>query len=184
MMDRRSMIVGMGVVVLSAQAGQAQSGAPFLASFEQAAKGLNGQNPALYYKAAFEAFKAGRKDEAVMLFYLGQLRYRTHLSARPNLPQDGDPALFGSLSVVVGQPLNEYAFGDMKALNTMLLAVMAHDRANPDAFTPPKDFPAAHRAQRSEMERFRKQVVADAGNIRAERKKNGLENRSPSAVVR
>jgi hypothetical protein len=138
---------------------------------------LNGQNPAQYYKRAFEMFRAGEKDAAVFVFYLGQLRFRTHLLARPELPQQGDPALFGSLTVVVGGPMNEYAFGNMRQLDRTLKAVLAYDRANPDRFTPPDQFPAAHRTQRQGMESFRKQMLKDAASIRAQRKANGLENR-------
>src|SRR5690349_19842431 len=72
--------------------------------------GIEGKHPATYYMLAGRLFKDGDKDEAVFWFYLGQLRYRFHLAVATNLDPSGDPALFGSLSEVVGRPLNEYAF--------------------------------------------------------------------------
>jgi hypothetical protein len=103
---------------------------------------LAGQHPAEYYRQAAKLFSTtSRKDDAVFVFYLGQLRYRAHLQARRDLKPDGDPALFGSLSEVVGRPLNEYAFGDLARLADVIDAVLAYDAANPDRFTPPAQFP-------------------------------------------
>ena len=59
-------------------------------------------------------FREGKKDEAVFWFYVGQLRYRFHLKANPNMDPSGDPALFSSLSATVGKTINEYAGGNVK----------------------------------------------------------------------
>lgn len=141
-------------------------------------RGVEGDHPAGYYRRAADLFRAGKRDEAVFIFYLGQLRYRTHLTARPELPRDRDAAAFASLSEVVGRPINEYAFGDLPALDRTLKAVMAYDAARPDAFTPPDRYPQATRTIRTGMEAFRQKLVADAEQIRAARLRNGLTNRN------
>jgi hypothetical protein len=138
---------------------------------------LAGQHPAEYYKRASSLFGGGRKDDAVFIFYLGQLRYRAHLSARRDLRPDGDPALFGSLSEVVGRPLNEYAFGDLPALVQIIDAVLAYDAANPDRFTPPAQFPNVYVGVRDGLVKMKAQVLKDADQIRETRRNNGLENR-------
>jgi hypothetical protein len=144
---------------------------------DAAAQSLSGSHPAEYYKRAGELLKSGKADDAVFILYLGQLRYRTHLRARPELKPDGDPALFGSLSEVVGRPVNEYAFGDMPALLRTIDAVMAHDRQNPDPFTPPGQFPDAHKSTRDGMASFRRQMETQAPEIKRQRTANGLPNR-------
>jgi hypothetical protein len=141
------------------------------------AAALAGQHPAEYYMRASSVFGAGRKDDAVFIFYLGQLRYRAHLSARRDLKPDGDPALFGSLSEVVGRPLNEYAFGDLPALVAIIDAVIAYDTANPDRFTPPAQFPDVYVGVRDGLVKMKAQVLKDADQIRETRRQNGLENR-------
>jgi hypothetical protein len=108
---------------------------------------------------------------------LGQLRYRVHLSARRDLKPDGDPALFASLSEVVGRPINEYAFGDIPALALTIETVLAYDSANPDRFTPPSKYPQAYTGVRDGLAAVRAQVLADQDKIRATRRSNGLENR-------
>jgi hypothetical protein len=170
MIDRRHVIALMLATSALPQSAIAQSVPP-------AAAALNGQHPAAYYRKAAEMFQSGQKDDAVFVFYLGQLRYRTHLRARPDLKPDGDPALFGSLSEVVGKPVNEYAFGDLPKLDETLKAVLAYDRQNPDSFTSAVQFPSVHAQQREGMDSMRRQIVARADDIRRQRTSNGLENR-------
>jgi hypothetical protein len=147
-------------------------------SREDIAASLNGQHPSEYYQTAIKLFSAGQKEEAVFIFYLGQLRYRTLLKAKSFPDGDPNPVLFASLSEVVGKPINEYAFGDITGLDETLQAVLAHDAANPDTFTPPADFPAAHTEIRDGLEKMRQGLVANAEDIRAKRKEKGLENRT------
>jgi hypothetical protein len=170
MMHRRFVLAGLAALAASGARAQQQSR-------EQIAAMVNGQPPATYYQAAITLFQAGRRDDAVFVFYLGQLRYRTHLAARPSLKPDGDPALFASLSETVGRPINEWAFGDISALLRTVDVVMAYDARDPDKFTPPTEFPDAHKRIRDGMASFRRQMEAQAQDIRRQRTANGLENR-------
>jgi hypothetical protein len=142
-----------------------------------AAQELAGQHPAEYYKRASQSFKAGSKEEAVFLFYLGQLRYRTHLLARPDLDPTGDRALFDSLGEMVGRPINEYAFGDVPALAHTVDAVLAYDQDHPDTFTPPAEFARVHSDVREGLSIMKAKMLEEADAIRATRTRNGLENR-------
>jgi hypothetical protein len=141
------------------------------------ASALAGEHPAEYYRQAAKLFKDGRKDDAVFIYYLGQLRFRVHLAAR-DLKPDGDPALFASLSEAVGRPLNEYAFGDIPTLARTIEAVLSYDQANPDRFTPPSEFSQAYAGVRDGLSAMKAHVVADAESIRAKRRQKGLENRN------
>lgn len=144
---------------------------------EARATAINGQHPAAYYEAAAELFRAGQRDEATFLFYLGQLRYRTHLAARPNNPVDGDRALFASLNDSFGRPMNEWAFGDIPALLRTIDAVLAYAARTPDRFTPPATFPSPTRDIRAGLSSMRDDVARRAAEIRRERASNGLPNR-------
>lgn len=168
LLSRRLVLAGLaGLAAAPAGAGEADL-----------LRGVEGDHPAGYYRRAADLFREGRRDEAVFVFYLGQLRYRTHLAARPDLPRDRDAALFASLSEVVGRPVNEYAFGDIPALDRTLKAVMAYDAAHPDTFTPPAHYPQATRSIREGLELFRQKLVTEADQIRAMRTRNGLPNRN------
>jgi hypothetical protein len=139
---------------------------------------LNGQHPAAYYVEAQRLFAAGERDDAVFLFYLGQLRFRTHLAARPQSGPDSNGPAFGALSETVGRPINEYAFGDIPALIRTIDAVLAYDRQSPDRFTQPSAFPEAYRQIRQGMVGFRDNIAGRTDDIRRQRQANGLENRT------
>lgn len=181
-MQRRAWLRGtittalVAVAIVTVGPATAQSPPPAVAGIVEK---LAGQHPAAYYQQAAALFKEGRRDDAVFLFYLGQLRFRTHLTARrATLKPDADPAVFSSLSEVLGRPLNEYAFGDIPSLVKTIDAVLAYDRANPDTFTPPDQFAEAHANVRDGLQKLRISIEADIDSIRAMRLRNGLQNRN------
>ncbi|WP_112663969.1 hypothetical protein [Microvirga flavescens] len=175
-----AVIAAIGLFIAASSEGQAQGAQPKAAGAEPWAKlvdGLESQHPAEYYIRAKSLFQAGRKDDAVFLFYLGQLRYRLYLIANPNLPKDRDSALFSSLSETVGRPINEYAFGDIPALARTIQAVLAFDEARPDPFTAQSATPKQRQDTRTGLSEMRSTLLAQADAIRAQRTKNGLPNR-------
>jgi hypothetical protein len=146
---------------------------------EQLKAGIEKQHPAAYYVLAGKLFEAGQKDEAVFWFYAGQLRYRFHLAANPTLPRSGDPALFASLTDVVGAPINGYAFGDIPQLVATIDKVLGWDERTDNAFTSKTAHAATLKGIRDGLTGMRAQVLSRSDEIRAERTKNGLENRRP-----
>ncbi len=142
------------------------------------AQGLQNKHPSEYYKRAAELFQTGRRDDAVFVYYLGQLRWRIYIKANPSLPPDGDPALFDALSDVMGRPINQYAFGDIPILACTMQAVLDFDQAYPDRFTSRTAKPWHRQEVRRGLADLRSRTLAQVESIRAERLKNGLENRN------
>jgi hypothetical protein len=140
--------------------------------------GIEDAHPATYYILASKLFRDGKADEAVFWFYLGQLRYRVHLTARKGLDPSDDPALFSSLSEVVGRPLNEYAFGDLSRLIQTIDEVLRWDASHPNGFTPKREFAAAHADIRAGLVRLQDHVRQNGDQIRKQRAANGLPNRN------
>lgn len=152
--------------------------APAPAPSRSADAAVERQHPAELVKRAATLFGAGDRDEAVFWFYLGQLRYRTHLLARKGqLDPSGDPALFASLMEVVGGPVNRYAFGDIPVLARTIDRVLAWDEAHPDGFTPKDRFAVVRDEVRKGLIGMRDDALARADEIRATRIRNGLQNR-------
>ena len=149
-------------------------------SADELKKGIEKRHPAAYYVLAQKLFASGDRDEAVFWFYAGQLRYRFHLAASPELPKSGDPALFASLSEVIGRPLNEYAFGDLPALDATLDKVLAWDERTDNGLTSKSAHAAEWKDIRGGLGKMREYIRSNADDIRAQRKQNGLENRKPS----
>lgn len=138
---------------------------------------LPSEHPAVYYMYAGRLFGEDKKDDAVFWFYVGQLRYRVHLKARPSVDPSGDPALFASLSATIGQSINEYAGGDVDDWIAAVDRALAWDDLNPDGFTPKSEFPEVRAEIRKGLLSFRQHLTENADRIREQRKANGLENR-------
>jgi hypothetical protein len=56
-------------------------------------------------------------------------------------------------------------------------AVLAYDTANPDTFTSPTEFSKVHADVRDGLIAMKAKMLSEADRIRAQRQKNGLENR-------
>ncbi len=134
-------------------------------------------HPTVLYAFAGRLFGAGRKDEGVMWFYVGQLRYRYHLRANPDLPPDGEPAIMASLNATLGQTINEWAGGSPEGWARAIDQALAWDEQFPNALTSKERHAAARRQVRSGLEQMRDQIRAEAASIRAQRASRGLENR-------
>jgi hypothetical protein len=142
-------------------------------------EGLEDAHPVEYYQRALEVFNEGRQEEGVFLFYLGQLRYRTHLTARRGEEEtEDDVKVFGVLSQTVGMHINAWAGGDVLRWQRAIEVVLAFDAANPDRFTPPDQFPEAHREVRDGLAEMARGLPGRADEIRRERTERGLENRT------
>jgi hypothetical protein len=100
-------------------------------------------HPSAYYSYAMRLFQAGKKNEAVQWFYIGQLRYRYHLRANPNLPPDGDPAIMASLNATAGQTINEWAGGSPTEWAASIDRALQWDAAHENTFTPKPKFAQA-----------------------------------------
>ena len=146
---------------------------------DQLRAGIEQRHPVAYYVLAGKLFEAGVRDEAVFWFYSGQLRYRFHLAANPKLSPSGDPALFASLSDVLGQRINEYAFGDLTQLLATIDKVLDWDESTDNGFTSKTAHSAAWKDVRGGLVKMRDFVESNGEQIRAQRKQNGLENRKP-----
>lgn len=135
------------------------------------------QHPSFYYILASRLYAANRKDEAVFWFYAGQLRYRMRLACHPDLAPDTEPALFGSLQETVGRPVNEYGFGDLRALPATLERVLAWDAATRNGFEPKAACAPAIAEQRQGLGQLIAQIRNNGDDIRRQRTANGLPNR-------
>jgi hypothetical protein len=81
-----------------------------------------------FYYAAEAMFKAGRKDEAVKWFYAAQIRGRLTAQLGPNT---STPSLIPALQHLIGQPINEYAGGDLAKWGAAVEWAIAWDAQNP-----------------------------------------------------
>jgi len=127
---------------------------------EQIKTGAPAVHPATLYLLAKQLFERGERDEAVFWFYVGQLRYRFYLEANPHIDPTGDPALFSSLSEVIGLPINQYAFKNTAELVKTLGRVGEWDEKNPNGFTSKENNHAVWLQVRQGFQKFIEDVKA------------------------
>jgi hypothetical protein len=141
------------------------------------------RHPADYYRLAGMLFAKNRKNEAAFYFHLGQLRYRFHLAANPHLRKGEDDALFGSLSEALGSRINEWAFGDLRQLIITFDKVLDWDDFRDNGFTSKAEHEAKWNDIRQGLFTLCEHVRVNVDQIRAERTKNGLENRTDEPPI-
>lgn len=151
-----------------------------------------------FYFAAERLFAVGEREEAVRLFYVGQLRGRTVATVDPGASR----SVVSALQHLVGQPLNEYAGGDKSSMVAAIDWAAAWDREHPlrleqvrglnnaidwggsrplpfESIVPAltrSRFESAYAEQRSGMAQLR-QMIADVSDEdwRRMRRENGLD---------
>ena len=148
---------------------------PVSGSLEELAGGIEHEHPLAAFELSKRLWEAGRKDEAVFFFYLGQLRFRARLLANPNGDPTGGRALFDALMSAMGPPINQYAFDDIPALLATIDRVIAWDDGHADDYAPPRTREEA----KVGLKKMRADVVSRQDEIRRTRSENGLPNRSP-----
>ena len=129
------------------------------------------EHPLAMMVLAHRLFEAGRKDEGVFWFYLGQLRWRAYLAADPD---DSESQMFGQLFQTWAPTFSEYAGGDIAAMLRMFQAVLDWDAAHPDNFTPPG---GARDQARQGLRALAAYTQAHADELRKQRASRGLPNK-------
>jgi len=138
--------------------------------------GIEKKHPAAYYMLAAKLFQnAATKEEAVFWFYVGQIRYRYYLAANPDLPPDGDPAVFTSFAEVIGRPINEYAGGVPDVWIAQMNRALEWDATHDNGFTPKTKSPEKYRQVRAGLVALRDRMAAMKDKIPELRRKNGLQ---------
>jgi hypothetical protein len=166
--------LALGSIPAAAQRGPAAADDYASQSAPQLIANIERKHPVTFYVLAQRLFEAGQKDEAVFWLYAGQIRYRAYLKLNPGLDPSGHPALFASLSDVIGKPINRYAFGDVPSLAAAIDRALAWDAAHADPYAPKG---AAREEVVNGLRAMKAQVLATADDIRKQRAANGLENR-------
>ncbi|MCA3273977.1 MAG: hypothetical protein ING16_16245 [Roseomonas sp.] len=145
-----------------------------LAEFEAR---LPSEYPMTLYMFAARLFNEGKRDDAVKWFYIGQLRWRFHLAANPDLPRGGEPAALGALNASLGATINEWAGGAPRQLAATNDQALRWDEENENSITSKELHRNIWINQRSGLQALRDQVLSGREALLVERRRRGLEVR-------
>lgn len=137
-----------------------------------------------FYMAAQKLFAMGRKDEAVMWYYAGQIRARVSAGLDPDPSRNN--ALLSSLSYGIGRPINEYAGSDIDNWVKQIDAALAWDNAHPitakgravigieDVAFDVQNFKLVYAQVREGLKAMRDELASDPETIKRQRRANGI----------
>ena len=137
-------------------------------------RALPNEHPSTYYLYAARLWGEGHRDDAVFWLYAGQLRFRFHLLANPNLPRSGDPALIASLQATIGEPINLFVGGDLKNWRGQIARVLAWDEKTVNGFTSKTTHAKILAETRAGLEKLSDHIEKNADTIRAQREQEGI----------
>jgi len=139
---------------------------------------LPDSHPAVLYAYAKRLFaQEQNRNDAVMWFYAGQLRFRFLLAVQPARPPDREAGIMASLNATIGQTLNEWAGGSPQDWAAAIDQALAWDAAHGNAITSQQTHEKAWQDTRSGLAALRDSILANAQDIRKQRAQRGLENR-------
>ncbi|WP_432460681.1 MULTISPECIES: hypothetical protein [unclassified Agarivorans] len=139
--------------------------------------GIQDKHPSRYLELAGILFQQGYKRQAVKWFYVGQIRYRAYLKARPDLDPSADAALFASLMDTLGRPLNEYIAGDVDEWVEVINQAIDWHHSHADGFLGKASNQAVYAAVLNGLVGMRDHIAVNKDAIRRQRVENGLQNR-------
>jgi hypothetical protein len=87
-------------------------------------------HPIAMFLLAKRLYDLDQRDEAVFLFYVGQLRWRACLAQYPNCGREP----FSRLFETIGPDLNQHAFRDLAAYERMVASVLEWDENHHDDY--------------------------------------------------
>lgn len=177
MLATATAILGMTLLTAWTTPAQAQADDPSIPPTAELLAGATDLPPSSLFILAMKLFGEGRRDEAVRWFYIAQIRGRFRLAAEPNLPPDGEPALYEALFETIGPVINGWAFGDIPGLAARMTEALEWDAAHANGLTPKAPNMAALEQVRSGLVQFRDSLIAQRDDIRKERAADGRENR-------
>ena len=145
-------------------------------SVETIKSDITGKHPLSYIILASKLFEQQKYDDAVLWYYIGQIRYRAYLKSNPNLEPSGDPALYSSLKYVVGTPINQQAGSNPDNWAAIVGQALEWHSNNKNSFTPKSEYPAIYNEIENEFKEFQNYILSNKEEIRKQRVENGLDN--------
>jgi hypothetical protein len=133
-------------------------------------------HPVVYLEHAAAMLEKGKMDQAVFWYYVGQMRYRLHLMANPDLEPSGDPMVFSAMKYLVGEPVNQYAGSDPDNWIKLVRKAMQWDRNHPNLYTSKQEYTNEFEEIHEDMNKLIQYVDSHRQEIRQERALNGLDN--------
>jgi hypothetical protein len=138
---------------------------------------LPDSHPSAYFHYAIKLFKANKQDLGVRWYYVGQIRYRAHLLAHPDLPANAEPAEFADINKNLEPAISNWAGGNVRIWVQSINEALQWDASHPNNFTSKEMYASQIEQARDEVSKTRDTIKTSEAQIKAERAAKGLMDR-------
>jgi hypothetical protein len=133
-------------------------------------KSLTESHPSMYIAYSIRQFKSGKQDDAVLWYYIGQIRWKYFLLLNPDANDEAQLAL---ITKNYGQAVGDWAGESTQDWANTIKRALTWDSANPNSM-PAKDHPAELEQARKLVEDMRTYVIRNEAAISADRQARGI----------
>ncbi len=145
-------------------------------NISQLQTGLTTKHPSAYVYLARELWQDDEKDQAVVMYYVGQIRYRAYINTLPTAEAAPEERLYDSLKADIGDELNEYAARNLNNWLALLDKALEWHRDNPNEFMPKEDYSLLYELTIYNFNKLRDYIEENKALIRQQRAAKGLVN--------
>lgn len=138
---------------------------------------LPDSHPMAYFLYVGKLFRAGKADLATRWYYVGQIRFKHHLLAHPEMPAEGDPAMLATVEKNYGPAIKDWAGGNIRIWLQNIKDALAWDAANPNNFTSKETYATQLEQARAEVSATYDTIKRTEAQIKSERASRGLTDR-------
>lgn len=167
----------LSIAALSAQAAPLTAEDIQSRSNKEIEANLPDSHPAAYFAYAIKQFKARKQDPATLWYYIGQIRFRQHLLAHPELPAEGDPNVYKQyVDGPFGKAIADWNGAVTRVWVKTIEKALDWDNKNPNVFSPKETQAAQWEQARAEVDKIRVYVKTSEAEIKSERASRGLSD--------
>jgi hypothetical protein len=138
--------------------------------------GLTQKHPSAYLYLARALWQEGKKDEAVIFYYVGQIRYRAYINTLPAPEDVPEVKLYENLKSEIGDEVNEYAARDLDNWLSLIDGALQWHREKPCEFLPKDDYSLLYELMIYNFDKLREYVANNKDLIRKQRAEQELVN--------
>lgn len=146
-------------------------------SVRQLESELTTKHPSAYFYLARGLFNRGDKDEAVLMYYVGQIRYRAYINTLTEGEAAEEEQTYDALKEEIGDDVNIYAAEDLDNWIALLDKAVEWHKKHPNEFLPTDEYSLLYEMTLYNFKKLRDYIAENKALIRQKRAAQGLENR-------
>lgn len=133
-------------------------------------------HPLEFYELAGKKYKEGKKDDAAILYYIGNIRFKYYLESDTSKLVKEQIQVYNIMNSIIGSEINLYLGGNPKNWYRIIDSAIVWDFNHDNLFTPKTANPKAYLKIIQGLSDLKKYVRDSSEQILRQRKLNGIQD--------